>query len=56
MWTRTAAALRPEGAGLAEQAYAELNFCRWVNDSFMPLEFRGCAPVRTFDGAAGSTG
>ena len=54
MWSRTGAALRPEGAGLEEQADTELKFCRWVNDPLMPIEFfRGCAPVRTFDGAAG---
>jgi hypothetical protein len=39
----TAAALRPEGAGLEEQADAELNFCRGVNDPFMPIEFSAAA-------------
>jgi hypothetical protein len=39
----TAAALRPERAGLEEQADAELNFCRWVNDPFMPIEFSAAA-------------
>jgi len=39
----TAAALRPEGAGLEEQAGAELDFCRWVNDLFMPIEFSAAA-------------